>query len=122
MISEFTSDDILFLATILMFAFMINFFLSWLIFAHLSMRPLEKKLKAANKDSISQWDGPGWRVVTYAIKLVLPASFWGKNTMLIDPYVLKELATTKDKTLAFWLILSGLLFVIVCIWYAETFS
>lgn len=122
MISEFTSDDILFIATILMFAFMINFFLSWLIFAHLSMRPLEKKLKALNKDSISQWDGPGWRVVTYAMKLVLPASFWGKNTMLIDPHLLKQLATTKDKTLAFWLMLSGLLFVIVCIWYVEKFS
>lgn len=121
MISTATPDDIMFIATIIMFAFMINFFLSWLIFAQISMRPLEKKLKVLNKDTISDWDGPGWRVVTYAMKLVLPASFWGKNTMLIDPYLLKELATAKDKSLALWLMLSGILFIAVCVWYVETF-
>lgn len=106
-------------ATIFGIFLMINAAASWLVFAQLGMRPLEKKLKAINKDTISQWDGPGWRVATYAIKLILPASIWGEHAMFIDPYLLKQLSTQRDRLLAAWMMGSWLIFIVFSVIYVE---
>lgn len=106
-------------ATIFGILLMFNAAASWLVFAQLGMRPLEKKLRAINKDTISQWDGPGWRVATYAIKLILPASIWGEHAMFIDPYLLKQLSTQRDRLLAAWMMGSWLIFIVFSVIYVE---
>lgn len=107
------------LATVFGVLVMINFAASWLVFAQLSMRPLEKKLRALNKDTISQWDGPGWRVATYAIKLITPPSIWGEFAMFIDPYLLHKISTKRDKMLAAWMMGSCLFSVVYSVIYIE---
>jgi hypothetical protein len=105
-------------ATIFGIILMFNAAASWLVFAQLGMRPLEKKLRAMNKDTISQWDGPGWRVATYAIKLILPASIWGEHAMFIDPYLLKKLSTRRDRILAAWMMgscLFSVVYSVICV-------
>lgn len=87
---------------------LLNAAISWLAFAHYSMRPLEKKLREIDKDNLSEWDGPGWRTATYAIKLVLPPHIWGNYTMFLDPYLLHKLATSADTKRAVWFWLSWL--------------
>lgn len=44
--------------TIFGIVLMFNAAASWLIFVQLGMRPLEKKPRALNKDTISEWDAP----------------------------------------------------------------
>lgn len=112
-------NNVLDFATIFGIFVIVNFAASWLVFAQLGMRPLEKKLKALNKDTISQWDGPGWRVATYAIKLILPASIWGEHAMFIDPYLLKQLSTRRDRILAAWMMGSCLFSVVYSVIYIE---
>ncbi|MEW5681586.1 MAG: hypothetical protein AB1780_04340 [Pseudomonadota bacterium] len=106
-------------ATLFGIALMFNAAASWLVFAQLSMRPLEKKLRALNKDTISQWDGPGWRVATYAIKLITPPSIWGEFAMFIDPYLLHKISTKRDKMLAAWMMGSWLVFIVFSVIYVE---
>ncbi|MCC5853981.1 MAG: hypothetical protein JJU30_14190 [Alkalimonas sp.] len=88
---------------------LLNAAISWLVFSHLSMRPLEQKLRDLNSDNISDWDGPGWRTATYAIKLVLPPHIWGAHTMFLNPFQLHEIATSADKKRALWFWLSWLI-------------
>jgi hypothetical protein len=87
---------------------LLNAAISWLVFAQCSMRPLEKKLRELKSDNISDWDGPGWRTATYAIKLVLPPHIWGNYNMFLDPYLLHKIATSADKQRAVWFWLSWL--------------
>lgn len=98
---------------------LLNAAISWLVFAQCSMRPLERKLRELKSDNISEWDGPGWRVATYAIKLVLPASIWGEHAMFIDPFLLKQLSTRRDRILAAWMMGSWLTFIVFSVLYIE---
>ena len=97
----------------------VNFAASWLVFAQLGMSSLEKKLRALNKDTISEWDGPGWRTATYAIKLVLPPHIWGDYNMFLDPYLLHKLSTRRDRILAAWMMGSCLFSVVYSVIYVE---
>lgn len=106
-------------ATIFGIFVMCNLAASWLVFARFAMHPLEKKLRALDKDTISQWDGPGWRVATYAIKLITPPSIWGEFAMFIDPYLLHKISTKRDKMLAAWMMGSCLFSVVYSVIYIE---
>lgn len=117
--SDAEINNVLDFATIFGIILMMNAAASWLVFAQLGMRPLEKKLRAINKDTISQWDGPGWRVATYAIKLIFPASIWGEHAMFIDSYLLKQLSTRRDRILAAWMMGSWLTFIVFSVLYIE---
>ncbi|HEX5792432.1 MAG TPA: hypothetical protein VFY01_04100 [Rheinheimera sp.] len=116
---ETEMSNMLDFATLFGIALMFNAAASWLVFAQLSMRPLEKKLRALNKDTISDWDGPGWRVVTYAIKLIVPPTIWGEYNMFLDPFLLQKLATKRDTILATWMMSSWLIFIVFSVIYIE---
>lgn len=104
--SSYTDFELMYL--LVGFFVLLNAAFSWLAFAHFSMRPLERKLRALKKDSVSEWDGPGWRTATYAIKLALPPGIWGNYNMFLDPYLLHKLATSADTKRAIWFWLSWL--------------
>ncbi|MBV2128508.1 hypothetical protein [Arsukibacterium indicum] len=86
---------------------LISTVISWLIFAQFSMRPIEKKMQASNKDKISQWDGPGWRVMWYAWAIFLPiCGFNNSRDPLLDPVEVKKHVSRKDRILAAWFFIS----------------
>lgn len=101
---------------------LLNAAISWLVFAQCSMRPLEKKLREVESDTISNWDGPGWRTATYAIKLALPPHIWGSHTMFLDPYLLHKLASSGDKKRAWWFWLSWLVAISMAIGFSVLFE
>lgn len=86
---------------------LISTVISWLVFAQFSMRPIEKKMQASNKDKISQWDGPGWRVMWYAWAIFLPiCGFNNSHDPLLDPIEVKKHVSRKDRILAAWFFIS----------------
>ncbi|MCC5827462.1 MAG: hypothetical protein JJU14_14865 [Alkalimonas sp.] len=122
MVENTIHEPLLALEHIIALLLILNSAASLLIFAQFGMRPLEKKLRALHKDTVSQWDGPGWRIFTYAIKLSVPATFWGKKgeyKMFLDPFLLHQIASRRDKFLARWLMASALLFVVYSVIYVE---
>lgn len=81
--------------------------ISWLVFAMFSMRPIERKMRAAQKDTISKWDGPGWRVMWYAWAIFLPiCGFNNSRDPFLNPVEVKKYASRKDWWLAAWVFLS----------------
>jgi hypothetical protein len=92
---------------VLCLALLVSTIISLLVFAQLTMRPIEKKMRAARKDTISQWDGPGWRVMWYAWAIFLPiCGFNNSRDPLLDPVEVKKYANRKDWLLAAWLFIS----------------
>ncbi len=87
---------------------LISTVISWLVFAQFSMHPIEKKMQASKKDKISQWDGPGWRVMWYAWAIFLPiCGFNNSRDPLLDPVEVKKYANRKDWLLAAWFFISS---------------
>ncbi|MCC5827461.1 hypothetical protein [Alkalimonas sp.] len=120
--TETAIQDTLDIATIISLILFLNFAASLLIFAKFGMRPLGKKLQELHKDTVSQWDAFGWRVVTYAIKLSVPATFWGEKgeyKMLLDPFLLHQIATRRHRLLAIWNLSSFLIFIVYAVIYVE---
>ena len=78
------------------------------------MRPIERKMRSADVDNASQFDGPGWRVVWYAWAIFLPVC-WCNNAKdpVLNPVNVKKFATKKDWWLAAWFFLSGYMFIIL---------
>ncbi|MCC5827460.1 hypothetical protein [Alkalimonas sp.] len=79
-------------------------------------------MQELQKDTVSQWDGPGWRIFTYAIKLILPPSVWGKDgeyKIFLDPYVLQKIAGRRERLLAFWLMGSLMLLMLYGVYYVR---
>jgi hypothetical protein len=86
---------------------LISSIVSWIIFATVSMRPIERKLRADNKDIISKWDGPGWRVIWYAWAIFLPiCNINNSKDPLLNPVEVKKYVTRKDWLLAAWVFIS----------------
>ncbi|MDX1536236.1 hypothetical protein [Arsukibacterium sp.] len=86
---------------------LISTVISWLVFAQFSMRPIERKMQAGNRDKISQWDGPGWRVMWYAWAIFLPiCGFNNSRDPLLDPVEVKKHVGRKDRILAAWFFIS----------------
>ncbi|MBU2113009.1 MAG: hypothetical protein KKE94_04450 [Gammaproteobacteria bacterium] len=94
--------------TVIFLALLGSFAISWPVFASVSMRPIEKKIRADNLDSLSQWDGPGWRVVWYAWAIFLPIC-WCNNAKdpILNPVNVKKYARKIDWWLAAWFFVSG---------------
>jgi hypothetical protein len=87
---------------------LVSAIISWLVFAQFSMRPIEKKLRAAQKDTVSKWDGPGWRVMWYAWAIFLPiCGFNNSRDPLLNPVEVKKYASRKDWILAAWFFISA---------------
>lgn len=91
---------------------LVSLAISWLIFASFSMRPIERKMRDADVDNATQYDGPGWRVVWYAWAIFLPVC-WCNNAKdpVLNPANVKKFATRKDWWLAAWFFLSGYMFI-----------
>ena len=86
---------------------LVSSIISWLVFASFSMRSIEKKMRTINKDKISKWDGPGWRVMWYAWAIFLPiCRFNNSRDPLLDPVEVKKHVTRKDWLLAAWVFIS----------------
>lgn len=87
---------------------LVSMAISWLIFASFSMRPIERKMRDADVDNTTQYDGPGWRVVWYAWAIFLPVC-WCNNAKdpVLNSVNVKKFATRKDWWLAAWFFLSG---------------
>ncbi|WP_215396789.1 hypothetical protein [Rheinheimera oceanensis] len=87
---------------------LVSAIISWLVFAQFSMRPIERKMRAARKDTISKWDGPGWRVMWYAWAIFLPiCGFNNSRDPLLNPVEVKKYASRKDWILAAWFFISA---------------
>jgi hypothetical protein len=81
-------------------------FVAWPIFCFLSMRPIEAKVRAEDRDRTS-WDGVGGRVVVYAFVLAVPfPTHRMKDYPLIDVEAVRQHANPRDKKLAAWLTVS----------------
>ncbi|CAM3886544.1 hypothetical protein [Rheinheimera salexigens] len=86
---------------------LVSTILSWLVFAQFSMHPIEKKMRANNKDKISKWDGPGWRAIWYAWAIFLPiCKINDSRDPLLDPVEVKKHVSRKDWLLAAWFFIS----------------
>ena len=95
------------LLAVICLSLLVSTIISWLVFAQFSMRPIEKKMQASNKDKISKWDGPGWRVMWYAWAIFLPiCGFNNSRDPLLDPVEVKRHVGRKDRILAAWFFIS----------------
>ena len=104
MIDRTYSEELL---AVVCLSLLVSTIISWLIFAKFSMRPIERKMRAARKDKISQWDGPGWRVMWYAWAIFLPiCGFNNSRDPLLDPLEVKKHVSRKDRILAAWFFIS----------------
>lgn len=96
-------------------------FISWIVFARLSMARIERKIMAEGHPRPCPWDGPGARTLWYAWAITVPVGRLNPaNDPLIDvPLVLRH-ATRADRMRGWALMVSGysMLAVILIIWFA----
>jgi hypothetical protein len=71
--------------------------ISWLTFAQLSMRPIEKKMKADDKPDSFSWDGVGARIFSYAFAIVFPEKFALRLNRLMDVTTIRSYANKSDR-------------------------
>lgn len=88
--------DFEFWSTVFFFALFIASAISWLTFAQLSMRPMEKRMKADGVPNGFVWDGVGARIFSYAFAIVLPEKFALRLTRLMDVKLIRSYASRAD--------------------------
>ena len=87
--------------------------IAWLVFARMSMRRIEKKVREEGNDRTG-WDGIGGRAIWYAGAIVLPIGRANRpNSPLIDPVAVQRHATAGDRKRAWWLVIS------MCSWLGS---
>lgn len=83
-------------------------FLSWLLFARVSMARIEKDMRDDGLTRPCPWDGVGGRAVWYAFAIGLPISaFNPRHDPLIDVPLVRQYAKPIDRTLGLMLVVSG---------------
>lgn len=65
---------------------------SWLTFAQLSMRPMERRMKADGIPNQFKWDGVGARISLYALAIVFPEKFALRFHRLMDVKLIRSYA------------------------------
>ncbi|WP_157822219.1 MULTISPECIES: hypothetical protein [unclassified Shewanella] len=88
---------------------LVNFFIAYLVFAQMTVHPIEKKIKASG-GSIPQWDNMGMRIPSYAVAMLLPVKV--KAAQAIDEDSVQKFTSKSDKKRAIYFMCS---FVIILI-------
>jgi hypothetical protein len=84
----------------------VSIWVAWLVFRLTSIRRIEALVRAEGRDR-TQWDGIGLRVGWYALVICLPIPKENlANNPLIDGEAVRRYATSRDKRLGAWLLLS----------------
>lgn len=73
-------------------------FISWIVFARLSMATIERKIMEEGYPRPCPWDGPGVRTITYAWAITIPVGRWNRldNPFMDVPGALRH-ATRADR-------------------------
>lgn len=78
-------------------ALMIATFVSWLIFARLSMARIERSMAKDGLPRPCPWDGPGARIVLYAYAIALPKKLAERlDIRLINDPLVRRYASGAD--------------------------
>jgi len=77
-------------------------FISWLVFARLSMARIERDMKRDKLTDMFAWDGVGGRIIFYAYAIVLPERI-GKRIdgLLIDALLVRKYSNCADRIRGF---------------------
>ncbi len=70
--------------------------ISWLVFGQLSMKRMEREMKADGLPNCFAWDGVGARITFYALAIVLPERIALRLKRLMDVEVIRSYATNFD--------------------------
>lgn len=79
--------------------FFLLFFLTaiaWITFAHFTMRPIEKRMKADDLPNDFLWDGVGARISFYAFAIVFPRKFAIRLNRLMNVDAIRHYANKFD--------------------------
>jgi len=77
-------------------------FISWLIFARLSMSRIERDMKRDKLADMFAWDGIGGRIIFYAYAIVLPERMATRiDGRLIDALLVRKYANYADRIRGF---------------------
>ena len=88
-------DDIFFAA---FGAIMMVTFISWILFARLTMARIEREMRNDGLPRPASWDGIGYRALWYSHAIVLPIGIWNQaDDPLIDVPLVRRYATQADK-------------------------
>lgn len=92
-------------------------FISWLVFARLSMARIERDMKRDKLTDMFAWDGIGGRIIFYAYAIVLPERIAKRiDGRLIDALLVRKYANYAD-----WI--RGLVFLMAAnIWLLIVFA
>lgn len=83
-------------------------FISWLLFARMSMARIERQMREDGLAQQAPWDGVGLRVLWYASAIAFPVGIFNPaNDPLIDVPTVRRYATQKDRLLGWALMVSG---------------
>ena len=98
---------------------MINFGVSLLIFAQLTVHPLEKKIKSSGGE-LPKWDSMGIRISSYAFSLIY--SIKETSAQMVDENSVRKFATKNDRIRAIYTITSLVIFLLFAILYSLFFD
>lgn len=91
-------------------------FVSWIVFARLSMARIERAILSEGRPRPCPWDGPGARTLWYAWAIAIPVGRWNRlDDALMDvPGALRH-ANRADRIRAWILMVANWLLIAVCI-------
>lgn len=93
---------------------MFAYFLSWLVFARLSMARIERAILADGHPRPCPWDGPGVRTLWYARAIAFPVGRRNPvDDRLIDVPLVRRYATRADRIRSWFLMVSGFVCTVV---------
>ena len=72
-------------------------FISWIVFARLTMARIERAICADGLPRPAQWDGMGYRALWYLHAIIFPVGIWNRlDDPLIDVALVRRYATRAD--------------------------
>jgi hypothetical protein len=98
---------------------MVNFGVSLLIFAQLTVHPLEKKIKSSGGE-LPKWDNMGIRISSYAFSLICRIK--ETSAQMVDENSVRKFATKNDRIRAIYTIASLAIFLLFAILYSLFFD